>query len=55
MKIYFIRHGDPDYKNDCLTELGRKQAAAGKAACPRLTLLNDMRHTEEFSATVYGV
>ena len=30
-------------------------AAAGKAACPRLTLLNDMRHTEEFSATVYGV
>ncbi len=28
MKIYFIRHGDPDYKNDCLTDLGRRQAAA---------------------------
>ena len=28
MKIYFIRHGHPDYKNDCLTELGHKQAEA---------------------------
>ena len=28
MKIYFVRHGHPDYKNDCLTELGHKQAAA---------------------------
>ena len=28
MKIYFVRHGHPDYKNNCLTELGHKQAAA---------------------------
>ncbi len=28
MKIYFVRHGHPDYKNDSLTELGRKQAQA---------------------------
>ena len=28
MRIYFIRHGHPDYKNDCLTELGRVQAEA---------------------------
>jgi len=28
MKIYFVRHGDPDYKHDCLTELGHKQAQA---------------------------
>ena len=28
MKIYFVRHGHPDYTNDCLTELGHKQAAA---------------------------
>lgn len=28
MKIYFVRHGHPDYKNDCLTELGKKQAQA---------------------------
>ena len=28
MKIYFVRHGHPDYKNDCLTELGHLQAQA---------------------------
>ena len=28
MIIYFVRHGHPDYKNDCLTELGKKQAEA---------------------------
>ena len=28
MKIFFVRHGHPDYKNDCLTELGRKHAQA---------------------------
>ena len=26
MKIRFIRHGDPDYGNDTLTEKGRKEA-----------------------------
>ena len=26
MIIYFVRHGHPDYKNDCLTPLGKKQA-----------------------------
>ena len=26
MDIYFIRHGDPDYDHDCLTELGHFQA-----------------------------
>ena len=28
MKIYFVRHGHPNYRDDCLTELGHKQAAA---------------------------
>ncbi len=28
MRIIFVRHGHPDYKNDCLTELGHIQAAA---------------------------
>lgn len=28
MKLIFIRHGDPDYENDCLTEKGRREAAA---------------------------
>ena len=26
MVLYVIRHGDPDYKNDSLTELGIRQA-----------------------------
>lgn len=28
MKIIFVRHGHPNYKNDCLTELGHLHAAA---------------------------
>lgn len=27
MKLLFIRHGDPNYEADCLTELGKKEAA----------------------------
>ena len=26
MRIIFVRHGEPDYKHDCLTELGHLQA-----------------------------
>ena len=28
MRILIVRHGDPDYEGDCLTALGRRQAAA---------------------------
>ena len=28
MRIVFIRHGEPDYAHDCLTETGKVQAAA---------------------------
>lgn len=28
MRIVFVRHGEPDYVNDCLTETGKRQAAA---------------------------
>lgn len=28
MRFLFIRHGEPDYVNDCLTATGRLQAAA---------------------------
>ena len=28
MKIYFVRHGEPDYKTDTLTEIGHLQAEA---------------------------
>ena len=27
MRIVFIRHGDPDYTTDTLTEKGKKEAA----------------------------
>ena len=33
MKIILIRHGDPNYEKDCLTELGHKQV---KVAAQRL-------------------
>ncbi len=33
MRIVLVRHGDPDYEKDCLTELGHKQA---KVAAQRL-------------------
>lgn len=28
MRIIFVRHGEPDYERDCLTETGKKQAQA---------------------------
>ena len=28
MRFLFIRHGEPDYINDCLTQTGRLQAEA---------------------------
>lgn len=28
MRIFFIRHGHPDYEHDCLTDIGRLQAEA---------------------------
>ena len=33
MKLIIIRHGDPDYVHDCLTDLGKLQA---EAVAPRL-------------------
>lgn len=27
MRILLIRHGDPDYEHDCLTEIGKREAA----------------------------
>ncbi len=35
MRIVFVRHGEPDYEKDCLTETGRKQAAAAAARLER--------------------
>ncbi len=38
MKIRFIRHGDPDYVNDTLTEKGRVEAALLAKAVPNMEL-----------------
>ena len=28
MRLIFVRHGEPDYQKDCLTENGKKQAVS---------------------------
>jgi len=35
MLLFYVRHGDPDYVNDSLTELGKKQAEAVVARMER--------------------
>ena len=45
MKIYFVRHGHPNYEKDCLTDLGKKQA---KKAAERLV---DSGITQIFAST----
>ena len=36
MKLIFIRHGDPDYKNDSLTEQGMREARLLAPRIPKL-------------------
>ena len=38
MRILLIRHGDPDYDNDTLTEKGRREAALLAEAAPHMNL-----------------
>ena len=45
MRIYFVRHGEPNYEKDCLTETGKKQAMA-VANC-----LKDLGIEKVFSST----
>ena len=45
MRIIFVRHGHPNYVNDCLTELGHKHAAAAAE------LLKDEGIVEIYSST----
>ena len=35
MRIIFVRHGEPDYQHDCLTETGKKQAEAASKRLAR--------------------
>lgn len=38
MRILFIRHGDPDYDHDTLTEKGRREAALLAQAAPHMQI-----------------
>ena len=62
MKIYFVRHGHPDYVNDCLTPLGQKQAesvAARLSSLPIKQILSSTRgralQTAEYTSKLIGV
>ena len=62
MRILFIRHGEPDYRNDCLTETGRRQA---ELAAERLrsegieeiyaSPLGRAQETAEYTSKVLGL
>lgn len=55
MRILFVRHGDPDYEHDTLTEKGHREAALLGKLAPALDLgecfvspLGRARHTAEY-------
>ncbi len=61
MLLYLIRHGEPDYKNDCLTENGKEQAQklAKKLFESELdkiysSPLGRAKQTAEYTASLYG-
>ena len=61
MRILIVRHGDPDYDNDCLTPLGRHQAAAlsrllAEKPIERICAspLGRARETAEYTAAALG-
>ncbi len=61
MKIRLIRHGDPDYVNDTLTEKGKREAGLLAAMAHRLNLgdcymspLGRAMHTAEYSLKAVG-
>ncbi len=62
MEILLIRHGDPDYANDCLTAVGIKEARCLAAALDGLTIddiyvspLGRARKTCQFTAGQKGI
>ena len=58
MRLLFIRHGDPDYKNDCLNEIGRREAHALAALRPQLELgtcfVSPLGRAQETAAITLG-
>ena len=61
MRILFIRHGDPDYVNDTLTEKGHREAALLAERAESLEMgdcfvspLGRARHTADYSLEKIG-
>ena len=61
MRIIFVRHGDPDYEHDTLTEKGHREAALLGKLAPELHLgdcymspLGRAQHTAEYCLKATG-
>ena len=62
MKLLFIRHGDPDYENDCLTEQGEREArllaeylAKTPADAAYVSPLGRARQTARYTLDAWGM
>ena len=58
MRLLFVRHGDPDYKNDCLNEIGVREARALAALGPQIgwgtCFVSPLGRAQETAAIVLG-
>lgn len=58
MRLLFVRHGDPDYQNDCLNEIGLKEAQALAALRPQLDFgtcfVSPLGRSQETAAVALG-
>ena len=58
MRLLFVRHGDPDYKNDCLSEIGLREAHALAALGPRMDwgtcFVSPLGRAQETAAVALG-
>ena len=62
MRLIFVRHGEPDYEHDCLTETGKKQAEACAHRLMREGIeaiytspMGRARQTAEYTAATLGL
>ncbi len=55
MRIIFVRHGHPNYRNDCLTELGHlhAQAAAERLAEEKIEKIYSSSHGRAYETAEY--
>lgn len=58
MRLLLVRHGDPDYKNDCLNEIGVREARALAALGPQIgwgtCFVSPLGRAQETAAIVLG-